>query len=90
MVLPCAMVPQIILYGIEGRKGDDCYPSVTTGEENDNDQLDSRKSRGIEMSSKQETERRMRRRKNGPKRSKKRSRGGQPVFVYCQYCWPRW
>ena len=33
MVLPCAMVPQIILYGIEGRKCDDCYLSITTGGE---------------------------------------------------------
>lgn len=45
MVLPCAMVPQIILYGIEVReKGDDCYLSVTTGGENEDDQRDSKKS----------------------------------------------
>jgi len=57
MVLPCAMVPQIVLYGLKGEKCDDCYLSITTGGENDDDQQDSKKSRGTEMSSKQETER---------------------------------
>lgn len=57
MVLPCVMAPQIILYGME-EKGENCYLSITTGGENDDDQLDSRRSRGTKISSKQEAERR--------------------------------
>jgi len=81
MVLPCAMVPQIILYGIEGREGDDCYLSITTGGENDDDQLDSKKSRGTEMSSKQGQRDGERRGETGPKRSKKRNRREQGLFT---------